>query len=152
MSKIGIIISQEYRNRVAKKSFILLTFLMPLLMAAVIFVPVWLASIDSDEERTVVVVDQTGLYADFFGGLKTDVCSFDVVREVTPADTDPANYRGKETMVLLVSGDLKTNPSAIALYSDKQVLTRCGAISKPRCRTTSSVRSSTTTTFPASSR
>ena len=66
MSKIGLIISREYRNRVAKKSFLLMTFLTPVLMAALFVVPIWLASIKDDEERVVAVVDQTGLYVDFF--------------------------------------------------------------------------------------
>ena len=38
MGNIGLIIEQEYRNRVVKKSFILLTILMPILFAALIFV------------------------------------------------------------------------------------------------------------------
>ena len=55
MSKIGLIISQEYRNRVAKKSFLLMTFLTPILMAALIVTPIFLASIKDDEERVVAV-------------------------------------------------------------------------------------------------
>ena len=81
MSKIGLIISREYRNRVAKKSFLLMTFLTPVLMAALIVVPIWLASIKDDEERVVAVVDQTGLYVDLFENLESDECRFEVVRE-----------------------------------------------------------------------
>ena len=61
MGNIGLIIEQEYRNRVVKKSFILLTILMPILFAALIFVPLWLASIESDEVQNIAVDDQTGL-------------------------------------------------------------------------------------------
>ena len=81
MSKIGLIISREYRNRVVKKSFLLMTFLTPVLMAALIVVPIWLASIKDDEERVVAVVDQTGLYVDLFDNLESDECRFEVVRE-----------------------------------------------------------------------
>ena len=66
MSKIGIIIGQEYKNRVAKKSFILLTFLMPVLFLAIIFVPVWLSQIEDSEVRSIAIVDQTGLYDSVF--------------------------------------------------------------------------------------
>jgi ABC-2 type transport system permease protein len=72
MSKIGLIISREYRNRVVKKSFLLMTFLTPILMAALIVTPIFLASIKDDEERVMAVVDQTGLYGEFFEGLKSD--------------------------------------------------------------------------------
>ena len=81
MSKIGLIISREYRNRVVKKSFLWMTFLTPVLMAALIVVPIWLASIKDDEDRVVAVVDQTGLYVGLFETLKSDECRFEVVRE-----------------------------------------------------------------------
>ena len=81
MSKIGLIISREYRNRVAKKSFLLMTFLTPILMAALIVTPIFLASIKDDEERVVAVVDETGLYEKFFEGLVSEDCSFEVIKE-----------------------------------------------------------------------
>lgn len=123
MSKISIIISQEYKNRVAKKSFILLTFLMPILLAAVIFVPLWLASFDDDEERVVAVVDQTGIYGDFFRSLQTDVCRFDIIDNATDttAATDTETYRNNSTMLLTISDDLTQNPNAVSIYSVKQV-------------------------------
>ena len=79
MSKIGLIISREYRNRVVKKSFLWMTFLTPVLMAALIVVPIWLASIKDDEDRVVAVVDQTGLYVELFDGLECEDCVFEVV-------------------------------------------------------------------------
>lgn len=81
MSKIGLIISREYRNRVAKKSFLLMTFLTPVLMAALIVTPIFLASIKDDEERIVAVVDQSGLYGEFFEALVCEDCRFEVVKE-----------------------------------------------------------------------
>ena len=81
MSKIGLIISREYRNRVAKKSFLLMTFLTPVLMAALIVTPIFLASIKDDEERVVAVVDQSGLYGEFFETLVCEDCRFEVVKE-----------------------------------------------------------------------
>ena len=81
MSKIGLIISREYRNRVAKKSFLLMTFLTPVLMAALIVTPIFLASIKDDEERVVAVVDQSGLYGEFFEALVCEDCRFEVVKE-----------------------------------------------------------------------
>lgn len=43
MNKTLIIIQREFMTRVKKKSFILLTILMPFIFAALIFVPLWLA-------------------------------------------------------------------------------------------------------------
>ncbi len=39
MNKISVIIKREYVTRVRKKSFIIMTILAPLLMAAIIIVP-----------------------------------------------------------------------------------------------------------------
>lgn len=121
MSKISIIISQEYRNRVAKKSFLLITFLMPLLFAGVITVPVWLAGIDNDEEKIVAVVDHTGLYNDFFLNLNTDMCTFRVLDG--SADTDSLRLSAKSDYraVIIISDNLAEKPDAISMFSDKQV-------------------------------
>ena len=56
MSKINLIIKREYSTRVMKKSFIILTFLVPLLMAGMITVPLWLASIKDNTKKHIYVV------------------------------------------------------------------------------------------------
>ncbi len=66
MNKIFIIIRREYLRRIKKKSFILLTILLPILMVAMVAVPMWLSGIRSDEQQTVAVVDETGQYAAVF--------------------------------------------------------------------------------------
>lgn len=122
MSKISVIISQEYRNRVAKKSFLLVTFLMPVLFAAIITVPMLLANIDNeDENKTVAVVDHSGLYNEFFRTHQTDVCTFDVLDGNADTDSLRAAAKNDYRAVVMISDNLADNPSAIAIYSDKQV-------------------------------
>ncbi len=62
MSKIWLIIQREYLTRVRKKSFIIMTFLTPLLLAAFMLIPAWLATV-SDSEHTVMVLDESGQFA-----------------------------------------------------------------------------------------
>ncbi|MTI32352.1 ABC transporter permease [Xanthovirga aplysinae] len=62
MNKILLIISREYLSRVRKKSFIIMTFLGPLLFAGFTVVPGWLATRDSDKEYLVEVIDDSGLF------------------------------------------------------------------------------------------
>ena len=133
MSKIGLIISREYRNRVVKKSFLLMTFLTPVLMAALIVTPIFLASIKDDEERVVAVVDQTGLYGEFFEGLKSDECSFEVVREQGVGSREQGagnNFEFSDfssqllsdySAFVIISDDLSVNSNAMTMYSQKQV-------------------------------
>lgn len=59
MNKTLIIIQREFINRVSKKSFILLTILMPFVFAALIFVPLMLSTIKSGEQKQVAVIDHT---------------------------------------------------------------------------------------------
>ena len=47
MNKILIIIEREFLKRIQKKSFIVLTIVSPLIMAALIFVPPWLSKTTS---------------------------------------------------------------------------------------------------------
>jgi len=63
MHKIWLIIQREYLTRVRKKSFIIMTLLTPLLMAAFMILPGLLITMSGDEE-TVMVLDESGLFAD----------------------------------------------------------------------------------------
>ena len=61
MNKIGLIIKREYLTRVKKKSFIIMTFLGPLLFAGLMIVPVWLATRDKSTQH-IEVIDETGQF------------------------------------------------------------------------------------------
>jgi ABC-2 type transport system permease protein len=65
MKKILLIIRREYLTRVKKKSFIVMTILGPILMAAMVIVPIYIATI-SNEMKTISVIDETGLFLEKF--------------------------------------------------------------------------------------
>lgn len=65
MSKTGIIIQREYMVRVKKKSFLIMTIVGPLLMAALWIVPFFIATL-SEERRDIEVFDQSGIFSDSF--------------------------------------------------------------------------------------
>lgn len=67
MSKIGLIIGREYSTRVKKKSFIIMTFLGPVLLAGVMALVVWLGLRDDQEHRILVIDDTSGLFTDLEG-------------------------------------------------------------------------------------
>lgn len=117
MSKIGLIIKREYIHRVSKKSFILLTFLTPLLLAAMVFVPLWLSTIKGDNIKRIAILDSTHLYDSQF---KT-TSEFEFII----ADGDLESYKEQEDKqidaFLSITEDLLTNPKAAILYSEKQV-------------------------------
>ncbi len=57
MSKTGLIIRREYLTRVRKKSFIILTLLTPVLMAAMFIIPVVIMSSKNKEVKNIAVVE-----------------------------------------------------------------------------------------------
>ena len=116
MSKIWIIIQREFMTRVKKKSFILLTILMPFIFAALIMVPLMLATIEGDEQKTVMVVDKTGRYV---GSLKsTPNYAF-----VPTADNKDEFYTEDSEVeaVVQITADLAKNPKAVTIYSPREV-------------------------------
>lgn len=64
MNKSILILKREYLTRVKKKSFIIMTLLVPVMMAALTFLPTYLAMMDDKEERTIAVYDPTALVLD----------------------------------------------------------------------------------------
>ena len=116
MSKIWIIIQREFMTRVKKKSFILLTILMPFIFAALIMVPLMLATIQGDEQKTVMVVDKTGRYV---GSLKSTAnYAF-----VPTADNKDEFYTEDSEVeaVVQITADLAKNPKAVTIYSPREV-------------------------------
>jgi ABC-2 type transport system permease protein len=65
MGKIKLIIKREYLTRVRKRSFILMTLLGPLLMAALIIVPIYFASMQGDT-KVIGILDESGLFSGKF--------------------------------------------------------------------------------------
>ena len=59
----GIIIQREYLNRVKKKSFLLTTFLVPVLFAALCILPTVIMMGAKEEAKRVAVVDLSGIVA-----------------------------------------------------------------------------------------
>lgn len=58
---IGIVIRREYLNKVKKKSFLVTTFLVPVLMAGLIFGLVAVMMTTKEKSKVIAVVDQSGI-------------------------------------------------------------------------------------------
>jgi len=119
MSKISLIIKREYTTRVMKKSFIILTFLTPLLFAGMITVPLWLSSLKDGTKKHIYVIDRTNQYRKVLKSNETYL--FDFVDE--PVDrVRKDNAENKDfTALLLITDDLIQNPKGATIYSQEQV-------------------------------
>ncbi|HBT86035.1 MAG: ABC transporter permease [Fermentimonas sp.] len=117
MSSLSLIIQREYLTRVRKKSFIILTLLMPFLMVALSLVPFWLSTLNDGSVKNVAVIDKTGIYAPLLES--TDQFDFQIIGE---ADQQESETRlGKDLFAILqITNDLNKDPRAVSLTSEKQ--------------------------------
>lgn len=66
MNHLPLIIKREYINKVRNKSFIIMTFLSPMVMIGLVVVVAYLSQINNNEDRTITVLDETGLFNGVF--------------------------------------------------------------------------------------
>ena len=119
MNKISVIIKREYITRVRKKSFIIMTILAPVLMAAIIIVPTLLMMNQSGELKKIAVVEDN---SDLFKGVikNTKDAEFVYLPNTKVDDLkktfETSGYYG----ILYISPELIHTPNAVYIISKKQ--------------------------------
>ena len=125
MSKISLIIEREYLTRVQKKSFILMTILSPIIMVALVFAPIWLSKLSSDETRLIAIIDQTGLYKDIYH----DTDEYHYTYTQGTLSPDQMRVDGDESAMpyayVVIKDNLLDNPQGMTIYSQKQITSSC---------------------------
>lgn len=112
MNKIGIIIAREFNERVRKKSFILTTILMPLLMLGLMVAPSLMMLFAKGDQKTLLVIDQSGVVApQLEGNDEVDFRPFTGTVDEARADEDVFG-------VLWIGEDVVTTPSNVKLYTN----------------------------------
>ena len=112
MGKIKIIAAREFNERVRKKSFIITTILMPIAFVAMMFVPALMMNMSSDEQKEIIVVDQSGLVGEKLHNEGQIVFapsdkSFDVLKE----------EKNEVFGILVIGEDVANNPSNVQLFT-----------------------------------
>lgn len=113
LQKLGIIISREYLNKVKKKSFLLITFLAPLLFAGMAVLPTVIMMGTKEEAKKVGVLDASGIVAPYLENNETVQYVF--LQDVT-ADEVKADMPAYGVDVLLTISAL--NPETKSLQAD----------------------------------
>ena len=87
---IGIIIRREYLNRVKKKSFLITTFLVPVLFAAMCLLPSLIMFATKEESKTVAVCDASGIVMPVLENTekyRLAQLGYDAVLQISPLDS-----------------------------------------------------------------
>ncbi len=112
-SKIGIIIGREYTERVSKKSFIISTILMPLLMLGLMIAPALITIFSTTDTKTIAVIDNSNVIAQSLkSNDEINYISLDVPLDsaLTNADIDG---------VLLIEESILTSSTGVSLYTNE---------------------------------
>ena len=128
MSKIGLIVSREFNQRVRKKSFILTTILTPLLLVGLMVAPALVMQLRSDQVKRIAVVDRSGIVGDKLQGDRETV--------FVPADRSEERLREDKDEFygyLVIGPDVLADPSDVRLYThEASTLDLEGAIAEGR--------------------
>ena len=111
-NSLGLVIGREYFERVKRKSFIISTILVPVLMIALMAAPALFMLLGKSEQKTVQVVDNTGALAARLSG--NDEITF--VAASLPVDSLRAD-EGNEAILVIGSGAIDDPTHGITLLS-----------------------------------
>ncbi len=114
ISKLGIIIRREYLNKVKKKSFLIITFLAPVLFAAIAVLPSVIMMGTKEEAKKVGVLDASGIVTPFLES--NEIIEYVPLEGVT-ADEVKADLKSYGVDVLLSIGELDPVNRTVTAYT-----------------------------------
>lgn len=115
MRNIGLIIGREFRERVYKKSFIITTLVMPLLMVLLSAAPALIMEYADTETRQISVVDESGIVAPRLESndeVVFVVSNDDIATTLVATSQDESSFG-----VLHIGKNIVENPNDARLYT-----------------------------------
>lgn len=79
MNHLPLIIKREYLTKIRNKSFIIMTFVSPLIMVAVIALIAYLTQLNNDKVNVISVLDESGYFKNEFDGGVSDKTKFELL-------------------------------------------------------------------------
>lgn len=119
MNHLPLIIKREYLNKVRNKSFIVMTFLSPMIMIALVAVVAYLSQINNDKKRTISILDETGVVGEVFEN--TENTTYTLISD-TGFETAKELVKAKKDFGLLYvkkSSDTLNLVESVNFYSDE---------------------------------
>ena len=112
MNKIGIIIAREFNERVRKKSFIITTILMPVLMLGLMAAPTLMMLFAKGDAKTFTVLDESGVIAPNLSGDE------ELIFSIEECTLEQARADEQVFGVLWIGADIVDNPNNVKLYTN----------------------------------
>ena len=115
MRNIGLILMREFRERVYKKSFIITTILMPLLMILLGAAPTLIMEFVDSETKKITVIDESGIVASKL--TSDEELVFEISDKELPQALVDASQNEDNFGVLHIGKDIVANPNDARLYT-----------------------------------
>ena len=120
MNRLFLIIRREYLNIVARKSFIVMTLLIPLLSVLCMAAPALLMGLNDGDQKTVVVIDEGSGLADVI----KDTEEYRFLRADSLANKNPRNFyesASDSVYAVVVLPQNLAQREYLSVFSDKPV-------------------------------
>lgn len=120
MNRLFLIVRREYLNIVARKSFIVMTLLIPLLSVLCMAAPALLMGLNDGDQKTVVVIDEGSGLADVI----KDTEEYRFVRVDSLANKNPRNFyesASDSVYAVVVLPQNLAQREYLSVFSDKPV-------------------------------
>ncbi|MDU8886078.1 ABC transporter permease [Yeosuana sp. MJ-SS3] len=118
MNHLSLIIKREYLTKVKNKAFLIMTVLSPLIFIALIAVVAYLSQLNNDKERTISVLDESGLVMDVFKN--TENMTYHVLQNMSLNDAKALVKENSNYGLLYISrvNDLDSTSNNVKFYSE----------------------------------
>lgn len=117
-SNLNIIVCREFKERVGKKSFIITTILMPIVMIALMAAPTLIMMFNTPSKSHIVVQDRSGI---ILPALMLEAQNSEYLEIIPSSDPlDSLMHNEKYDGVLVVGEDIVQNPNNATLYTHEQ--------------------------------
>lgn len=116
MRNISLIIAREFKERVYKKSFILTTLLMPLLLAAISIAPTLIMLYAKGDTKQITVIDSSGIVAPKL--TSNESVQFSLSESGDLQQELIQSLENEAFGVLYIGSDIVNNPNNIQLYTN----------------------------------
>lgn len=117
MNHLLLVIKREYINKVRNKSFIIMTFLSPVIFIALAGLVAYLSQLNGDTEKTISILDETGYFSDEFvsdGNINYQFMDGATLEDAKKIVKDGNSYG----LLYIPKGDLKSLSGSIEFFSE----------------------------------
>ncbi|GGG57015.1 ABC transporter permease [Bizionia arctica] len=119
MNHLALIIEREYLTKVKNKSFIVMTILSPIIMIALIAVVGYLSQINNNKERTISILDESGILKSSF--IDTETVKYHILDNMSLEDAKIQVNKNEEYGLLYIGNfqDINKVGEHIKFYSEE---------------------------------